>query len=184
MCSDININKDKKNPLRKLGRFLLYTVIFGAFLVGSTIVHEAGHALAAIIKGVKPNELIIGWWSGIGPGVALPDSFLAENLPFFRYAGGLTAGLLCFLFYVLFWVYPLQTKIPQVRWGGLKWWTGEFLLLWAIFHLLAGYFEGSRFEQYATGDALQLALIIAIAASLIVHVGMTFIRKNRQRPVK
>jgi hypothetical protein len=175
------MTKDKRTPLLELGHLLLYPGIFLAFLVGSTIVHEIGHALAAIMKGVKFDELTIGWY-GIGPGVTIPHSFPVENLPFFRYAGGLTSGLLCLLLYVLFWVYPVQTRIERLRWGDLKWWTGEFLLFWAIFQLFNGYIEGARFEQYVTDPAsLQPAFIIAIPVSLIVHVGVTFIRRRNSQ---
>ncbi|MFC2020720.1 hypothetical protein ACFLU1_02885 [Chloroflexota bacterium] len=178
------MSKEWQTPLHDLWNFLLYPGIFLALLVGSTIVHEIGHALAALINGVKPDELIIRWY-GVGPGVTVPNSFPTENLPFFRYAGGITAGLVIFLLYVLFWVRPLHTRMAQVQWNGLKWWIGEFLLFWAIFQLFNGYIEGARFEQYVTDStALHPAFIIAIPTSLLLHTGVTFIRRKIQRRVK
>jgi len=56
------MRKGKQTPFHDLGNFLLYPGRFLALLVGSTIVHEIGHALAALINGVKPDELIIRWY--------------------------------------------------------------------------------------------------------------------------
>ncbi len=175
-----------ESPLSALGHYFLNFGVFLALGLSSVIVHEIGHAIAAIVKGVPLDNLAIGWY-GLGPGVAVPSSFPPQYLPFFRYAGGLTAGLVCLLAYILLWVYPLHNRGTQKQWGNPRWWTGEFLLFWAIFELSTGYIEGAQFEHYISASSilqLQLVFIIAIPISLIVHAGVTLIQRKSPKPIK
>jgi len=161
-----------KEPLVLLGLF------FGLFLV-SVIVHEVGHILAALIMGVRPNEIVISWWQGIGPGVTIPGSTALKEVSYFRYAGGIIAASVLLSAYVVFWIHSLRTKTPT-GWNKLRWWTGLFLLIWAIFQLYNGFIEGTHFQRYATNPApISLALLVSIPQSLVIHCCMTFLMRKR-----
>jgi hypothetical protein len=171
--------KGQNNLLHGLIEPLIWMGLFLGFFIGSVIIHAIGHITAALVKGVPIFDIKVGWWSGIGPAVTIPSSTPPDVLSFFRYAGGITSASVFFLSYILFWIYSLRSE-AALQWGNYRWGLGLFLLLWGIFQLYNGVLEGARFQVYVTNLApLDLALLIAIPQSLIIHICMTYFMRRR-----
>ena len=174
-------NQTNEQGRRLLRVFVIVPLFFIILFIASTFIHELGHAITAIVLGIPITELTFGWY-GLGPGVALPEYFPVEYLPYFRYAGGTMAGV-GFMFTYIFWLIRQRCSVTD-QYAKAKWWIQGFVLFWGIFGFYQGYIEGAYFERYIKGEVSWTVPFLAIMlASFAVHLGVTH-RFARQRKLK
>ena len=134
--------KEFRLSRRECVYLMLYAVVIA---VASVIVHEAAHIVAALACGVPFNELQLGLL-GINPSVTLPEWFTGTPRTIVRYAGGLTAGVGLFLFYLLYWVRKYRRNPSFFCWS-----LGAVTIALVAIQLAAGYLEGRYHAAYITG---------------------------------
>lgn len=151
-------------------------------LVIGTIIHEAGHTLMAMAFGIPFNELKFAWHR-LGPGVTVPNYVSQESLVYFRYAGGLTAGTVFLICYVLYSIWQRHSYVQPRWWSKFRWWFGYILLECCGCELLLSYLEGARFEDYITGKLPSLPqLLIAFIATFLIHLLLTIVLVRKRIP--
>ncbi|MFC1970919.1 hypothetical protein ACFLV0_03165 [Chloroflexota bacterium] len=134
--------KDFRLSRRQCVFVLLYTL---TVVVALVVIHEAVHILTAMAFGVRFSELKLGFM-GINPSVTLPEWFTGTRQIFVHYAGGLTAGIVLLLFYLLYWVRKYQ-RTPSF----LTWSLGLITLVMAAMQFATGYLEGYYHVAYIVG---------------------------------
>ena len=138
-----------------------------------TFLHEGAHWLTAVLLGVAPTEIKIGWY-GVGPGVTVPEWFPLEYLPYFRYAGGLSAGIVVLILYIFVWMKLYKENPTRFNWG-----IGAAIIVSSAFQFALGYMEGNRFGDYVRGTlTLQIAVSAVFVAALLFHMGVTYLLKK------
>ncbi len=110
-------------------KLITYGVLFfiGTLIV-STVIHEAGHAVAALLLGVPISEIKIGFY-GISPSVTIPERFGTMNLAPVHYAGGFGSGFALLILYTFLFLRYL--KKPSF----LHWSLGFITMLLSGFQL-------------------------------------------------
>jgi hypothetical protein len=157
------------------------------FFIAGVILHETGHAFAAMLLGVPFNELKFGWF-GIGPGVTVPSYVTHEFLVVFRYAGGLISGAVFLIVYTIYVILHRHAYSRSNWWVNDRWWFGYILLLTSMFNLFTAYYEGGRYEEYLKGYTAQISFSGALFSAFIVNAVMAFIihktiyRKRKTSP--
>jgi len=131
----------------RLGRreaiyLMMYTVAIAA---ASVLAHEAAHVVAALALGVPFNELRLGFL-GINPSVTLPEWFIGTPRTITYYAGGLTAAVGLFAFYLLYWVKKYHRN-PSF----FCWCPGAVTVVFLAMQLATGYLEGRYHGAYVVG---------------------------------
>lgn len=127
---------------RHFGYLVLYVVLLALI---SIVIHEAAHILAAVARGVPFGELKLGF-SGINPSITLPQLVDENTRIVIFYAGGLTAGAVLLLGYLLYWVRRYCRKRSLLCWA-----MGLTTIMLAGEQLAAGYLEGRYHAAYITG---------------------------------
>ena len=156
-------------------RALVIVLAVVGFVVAPVALHEAVHVVSALIGGVSPFSLDIGF-VGIYPGIEVAEPLDGWRLALFRYSGGLVAGVALLVVYVR-WYW---------RWSGDKtsfaeWWLGALILLVAGNELGNGFAEGAFNAEYiANQNPATIISIGAAAAGFIVHRVMLGSRGARQ----
>jgi hypothetical protein len=159
-------------------------VIFVILGICSVILHETGHVVAALLKGVPIGDITFAWYLQ-GPGITVPDYFPTEQLSFFRYGGGVFSGILFLIAYILIWVFLFRANVPGKPWSSRRWLIGSFTIFLAAFQIYNGYLEGFRFEEYVRiPSTIQEAVFIGLPVSLAIHLGTTWIWKKRVKPAE
>ncbi|MDA1256416.1 MAG: hypothetical protein O3C10_01015 [Chloroflexi bacterium] len=145
-------------------RVLTIAFVVAAFVVLPVALHEAVHITAALIGGISPSALDVGF-VGIYPGVRLDEPLHGWREILFNYSGGLVAGaLLLFVYVRWYWA-----------WSGdktsfVEWWLGALILVIAGNELGNGFAEGAFHEEYiANRDPATIISFGAALAGFIVH---------------
>lgn len=153
-----------KAPRYRPVRALAIALVVVVFVVAPVALHEAVHVVTALIGGVSPFSLDVGF-VGIYPGVKVDDPLNGWQIVLFRYSGGLVAGAALLIIYVR-WYW---------RWSGNKttftqWWLGALILVIAGNELGNGFAEGAfNMEYIANRDPATIISFGAAAAGFIVH---------------
>lgn len=124
---------------RQFGFLMAYVVSAAIMLV---IIHEAAHILAAAIRGVPFGELKLGFL-GINPSVTIPQWVDENTKTVIFYAGGLTAGFLFLLGYLLYWVRKYRREPLLLYWA-----MGLTTIMVTAEQFAAGYLEGRYHGAY------------------------------------
>jgi hypothetical protein len=146
--------------LRALTVVLAVALIF----VAPVVLHEAIHVFVAVIMGVSPFDLDVGF-VGVYPGVEINDSMSGWQLALFHYSGGLVAGAAMVYVYVR-WYW---------RWSGdktsfVEWWIGALILVIAGNELGNGIAEGAFNAEYiANQNPAIIISLVATVAGFLVH---------------
>jgi len=99
----------------------LLFIVYGLFLAAAaSVIHEAFHAVVAIMAGVPVSDVSFGWY-GVNPSTRFPAWFAGTGLQLAYYAGGLGAGA------VVAGVYLITSARHERSWN---WWV--FSLLMAV----------------------------------------------------
>jgi hypothetical protein len=159
-----------------LGVFLFVIIFFGV----APFLHESGHAIAAVMLGVPFKELRFRF-GGLGPHVTVPSYVSEEFLVYFRYAGGLFAGIVLLIIYVLYSFWQTEAYTQSGWWSKFRWWLGLIIIVPSGYNLLYGYLEGAHFEDYVTGKLPSMIQVLAaLLFPVIIHLALTMvlIRRN------
>ena len=125
--------KEYRLSWRQCVYLILYTL---TLVVALVIIHEAAHILTAMVLGVRFVELQLGFM-GINPSVTLPEWFTGTRQTVVHYAGGLTAGTVLLLFYLLYWMRKYRRNPSFFTWS-----LGLITLMMAVIQFATGYLEG------------------------------------------
>jgi len=115
-------------------------------VVALVVIHETAHILTTIILGARLSELKIGFL-GINPSVTLPEWFTGTRQTIVHYAGGLSAGLVLLLFYLLYWIRKYRRNPNFFTWS-----LGAITLMLAAMQFATGYLEGRYHAAYIIGS--------------------------------
>jgi hypothetical protein len=124
---------------RQFKYMLLYLVSVSLI---SIIIHEASHALAALLLGVPFTELGLRFY-GINPSVTIPAWFIGTPRLVVYYAGGLVSGLIMLFTYLFYWMRRYNRQASVLRWS-----LGLFTIEVAVIQLAISYFEGGYHAAY------------------------------------
>jgi hypothetical protein len=103
------IRKSKK-------RTAVYSILYLiAIIIGTTVIHEIGHFLAALVLGVPVNEITINFM-GINPGFKIPDILYSSSLSIYHWAGGLFAAVILLIVYFVFLYRKYRIKPSLLLW--------------------------------------------------------------------
>ena len=126
--------------------------------------HEAVHVFVAVITGVSPSALDIGF-VGVYPGVEVHDSMGGWQLALFRYSGGLVAGAAMVYVYVR-WYWGWSGDKTTI----VEWWIGALILVIAGNELGNGIAEGAYHAEYiANRDPAIIISLVGTVAGFLVH---------------
>ncbi|MGP8080430.1 MAG: hypothetical protein ACLPVI_07975 [Dehalococcoidales bacterium] len=151
-------------------RIAIYSV---AYLIGIVIadivIHEIGHLLAALFSGVPINKIGI-IFTGINPGLKLPDGLSSGSLLFIDYAGGFFAAVVSAIFYfvVLYRRYRVKPSL-------LVWIMGLITFGMVGDEVGNGIVEGHFHTLYMTTassafSTVNLMITLFAGAGLLLHV--------------
>jgi len=161
-----------------IGTALVFLMMF---LVIASIIHESGHALAAMTLGIQFNELEFGWY-GIGPGVTVPEYVSREFLTIFRFAGGLTSGSILLTGYIIYSVWQRRVFVEVLWWSKFRWWFSYCLSSPGTYEMFRGYYEGTQYDKYVAGIVpSEYHLWIAIIVPFMFHVILTLLLVRHAR---
>jgi len=127
---------------RQSGFIMLYTLLLVVALV---VIHEAAHILAAMVFGARLGELKLGFL-GINPSVTLPEWFTGTRQTVVHYAGGLTAGAVLLVFYLLYWMRKYLRGPNFFTWS-----LGAVTMMLSGMQFATGYLEGRYHAAYIVG---------------------------------
>jgi len=149
-----------------------------ALLVGVTVVHEAGHILAAVTYGVPFTEVNF-IMVGINPGVRFPDWFSGVPHPFVPYAGGTTAALLLTAGYFLI---CRRYYLRQPASG--TWLVGLMVMAFATEQVANAWLEGSYPGLYFSLTGINAQISDAVLATsclpgILLHLALCPLRLLR-----
>lgn len=143
------------------------------YFVGITIlmgvIHETGHAIAALIQGVPFSDLNIAI-DGINPSITIVGQITRTlNLAPYYYVGGFSAA------FVLFVVYIFLRKRYFNKPSVLIWWIGLITVVAVGFQVGQGIVEGRFHALYiATADSAfnltDMVIIPCIIYAVVVHL--------------
>jgi hypothetical protein len=121
---------------------ILIVVYSIAIIIGSTVIHEFGHFIAALSMGIPFNEIKVGF-VGINPGVTIPSRF--ANIPhdILNYAGGAPTAVILLCLYLIIW-YRKYHKQPSLK----IWWYGFMTIMVLGWELGTLYLEGRFHAAY------------------------------------
>lgn len=146
--------------------FRAATVVLAVALVfvAPIVLHEAVHVFVAVITGVSPSALDVGF-VGVYPGVEVNDSTGGWQLALFRYSGGLVAGTAMVYVYVRWYWGWSGDKTSFV-----EWWLGALILVIAGNELGNGIAEGVFHAEYiANRDPAIIISLVGTIAGFLVH---------------
>lgn len=150
---------------------ILYLIVFlFAIIFGMTIIHEAGHFVAALAIGVPFNEISIGFFHG-NPAVIISDRFRnAPLLIVMQYAGGFAAAVVLVGIYFLVW-FNRYLKAPSIR----SWILGCITLTFAGQEIGNGIVEGrfhAAYVYYANSPlaATNIMIVLFGGFGFLLHV--------------
>ena len=140
-------------------------------VIATTIVHEVGHIVAALVMGVPMNEITIGLY-GINPSVTIPERFAGSNLSIYYYSGGFTPALILIIVYLLYW-YRRFKKEPSL----LNWLMGLITITVAGFQIAQGYNEGRFHAAYiffsgSLFNVLQIPILLGVLVAIGIHFSL------------
>ena len=148
------------------GLLRAFTVVLAValFFIAPIVLHEAIHVLAAVITGVSPVDLQVGF-VGVYPGVDVNDAMADWQLTLFRYSGGLVAGAAMVYVYIRWYWGWSGDKTSFV-----EWWIGALILVIAGNELGNGIAEGAFNAEYiANRDPVIIISLVATVAGFLVH---------------
>ena len=132
--------------LRLTGRQFVHIVLYTlAIATASVLAHETAHIVAALALGVPLGELQLGFL-GINPSVTLPEWFTGTPRIIVWYAGGVAAGAVLLIFYLLYWVRKYRRAPSFFRWS-----LGAITMVFAAMQFASGYLEGRYHAAYIMG---------------------------------
>jgi hypothetical protein len=152
------------------------------YLVGviifTTIIHEAGHIIAALALGVPFTEIKLGFY-GINPLVTLPDRFASAPFTIQHYSCGFTAAIILLPIY-LFW-FRRYRKNPTF----LNWVLGLITIAAFGLQLGQGYIEGRFHAIYilranSLFDLKDIVVYMGIAFVCLVHFNLCPVSKFKK----
>ena len=154
------VNERRYRPVRALAIAL---AVLG-FVVAPVALHEVVHVATALIGGVSPTSLDIGF-VGMYPGVKVDDPLDGWRIVLFRYSGGLVAGaVLLFVYVRWYWTWSRDKT------SFAEWWLGALILVVAGNELGNGIAEGAFNAEYiANRDPATIISFGAAAAGFIIH---------------
>jgi hypothetical protein len=130
----VKINNNKRQ--------IIYTCLYLVTIIMGTIcIHEAGHAIAAIVLGVPVKEIKIGF-DGINPSVMIQAGFTNISLTSQYYAGGFSAAFVLLLVYA-YWFRKYYCT-PSV----FSWIAGIITIGVFGMQIAQGYIEGRFHALY------------------------------------
>jgi hypothetical protein len=152
--------------------FRAFTVVLavGVFFVAPIALHEVIHVLLAVVTGVSPFDLDVGF-VGVYPGVEVNDSMDGWQLALFRYSGGLVAGAAMVYVYVR-WYWGWSDNKTSLG----EWWIGVLILVIAGNELAEGAFHA---EYIANQNPAITISLVATVAGFLVHRFMLGSRGTR-----
>jgi hypothetical protein len=134
--------KEMKLSRRQFIYVFLYLLIL---VLAFVIIHEGAHILAALALGARFDELKLGFY-GVNPSVTLPEYFIGTRQTLVSYAGGLAAGMILLLFYLLYWVRRYHSTPTFFYWS-----LGLVTVTFSGAQLAMGYLEGRYHAAYIIG---------------------------------
>ena len=174
----ISIRELKRNALIRTCVWIVMIVLFAVYWQPMLIfVHEHGHGLYAVLKGVPYSELVWGTFNN-RPSVTVPDTFPIEYLKGFRYAGGFTAGTFTLIIYAALWYVLYRLYFKPKSYKDWSIYLAVFLLSlifgWVIKELVNGYWEGTQNELYQLGHKYVFITVSFLIASLAHFFALFF----------
>ena len=158
-------------------KIFLLSVLILVFICISTVIHEYGHALAAIVLGASPSEIDI-YLIALPPHIVVPDNAFPEPyLVWFHLAGGLAAGIILTVSYIL--IMRLLSRKSGFKPFHVFSLIGLACILVGIFEIYQAFWEGFDFSAYRTGEHFTFPWVaMPLLAALIIHFMLTPIRKH------
>lgn len=123
----------------------MFALYLAALAVGSVIIHEAAHIIAALLQGIPFSQLNIGFW-GINPSVTLPPGLESSVKSTIMYSGGITSGAVLVVVYLAYWVRKYRRQ-PSL----LAWVMGMATIVLAATQFSFGHLEGRYHSAYLSG---------------------------------
>jgi hypothetical protein len=153
--------------LRQIVYACLYLI---GIVIFTTIIHEAGHVIAALALEVPFKEIELGFY-GINPSVTIPDRFASAPLTIQHYAGGFTAAIILIPIY-LFW-FRRNRKKPTI----FNWFAGLITITAFGLQVGQGYIEGRFHALYIVDvgsifDPKDIVVYLGITIMWIVHFNL------------
>lgn len=127
------------NNKRKTAYLLIYLI---SVIIGTIVIHEFAHFVAALALGVPINEIEVGF-IGKNPGVTIPDRFINAPLGIFHYSGGFFTALVLIFVYFLIWYRKFRIHPSFFNWA-----YGAITILFVGLQLGQGYLEGKFHAAY------------------------------------
>lgn len=173
-------NDNLGTVLQVLIKILLVVLVTLVFACLSTVIHEYSHALAAIILGVSPFDIHVELFA-IPPHINVPvNSFSEMYLPYYHLAGGVVAGIILLVIYILILIF--WSKRFDFNLFHLSSLVGFAALLIAIVEIYQGFWEGLAFKAYLQVEHFQLPFVaLPIVTAILVHFLVTPIRKHLRK---
>ena len=161
---------------RELKYLLLYLT---GVIIGTIVIHEAAHVLAAVALGVPFAEIELGLY-GINPSVTLPERFTGTPLTVFHYAGGLTAAVILLSVYLFYWLRRYRRKPSFLNWS-----MGLATILFVSMQLAQGYLEGRFHAAYiffagSLFNPLYVLLYAWAISATFIHFSLCRISKMKK----
>ena len=158
--------------IKELYKTIVVSIIyFLALVIVASVIHESGHAVAAVLIGVPVGEIQFSL-RGLVPTTSIPPRFATSNLTIFHYAGGFTSGLILIIVYFLYWYKRYQKKPTQMNWC-----MGLATAAAVGIEIFEGYMEGlfnAAYMQYAnsnsgSGIIFPVLYSLAVIGAFLIH---------------
>lgn len=168
--------KEFRLSWRQCTHIILYTL---AMVVVLALLHEGAHILAALALSVRLSELELGF-TGINPSVTLPEWFTGPHQTIVHYAGGLVAGIIFLVFYLVYWLRKYWRN-P----GFFVWSLGAVTLMLAAMQYATGYLEGCHHAAYIAGamaffSPAEILIYGWAAAAILFHSALCPCRRIKE----
>ena len=158
---------DRHSTFWKLYKAFVVSFIYWVALeIVVAIIHEGGHAVAALFMGVPLGEIQISL-RGLVPTTSIPLRFATSNLiTLYHYAGGFTSGLILIIFYFLYWYKRYQEKPTPMNWG-----MGAATAATAGVEIFESYMEGRFYAVYMQGSGILFSVLylLPIIGAILIH---------------
>ena len=161
--------------LNKRQILLLFAYLI-AVIIGMTIIHEAGHFVAALALGVPLSQIKIELIGG-NPGVTISNSVVSGSLTIMHYAGGFSAAFILIVLYFVLWSRKYHASSSLFLWF-LGFITMGFSGLQIGYAIAEGLFHAA-YVRYANSPTAASNIIIGLFGVLGLTVHFQFCRLSK-----